>query len=384
MIKRLLLIFSLTLLLLTPSLVFAQTEPSPEIPVPVEQDVTINQEVQASITQILSQDVDQNDVPQMTFLALGDNGTTYTVNTADSYSTGLRYGLAVGNRVILQIIDNGDGSQTAYLGDVVRTKGLFIVALIFALITLLVGRGRGFFALIGFAITLAILFWFVFPMILAGHNPVAISVLAGIVMLAINLSLAHGLTRNTAVAFASCSLGVILAWLFSAAFVAIVKLSGLADETSVFLYWQVGNIAIPQGLLLAGIILGAVGVLDDVAITQCETIAELKAADPKLGGRELFTRGMRVGRHHIASTVNTLVLAYAGASLPLLLIFMADQSVSLWRFLNTEAVAEEIVRTLGGTCALVLTVPVASLLAAWVWSHAKKSALRGFTEHEHE
>ncbi len=384
MIKRILLTLALGLLLLTPGLALAQTETSPEVPVPVDQNITINLEVQAAVTQIISQGPDANNVPQMTFTALGDDGATYTVNTGDSLSTGLRYGIAVGDRVILQIIDNGDGSQTAYLGDVVRTKGLFLVALIFALITLFVGRGRGFFALIGFAITLAILFWFVFPMILAGHNPVMISVLAGIVMLAINLSLAHGLTRNTAVAFASCSLGVILAWLFSALFVTIVKLSGLADETSVFLYWQVGNIAIPQGLLLAGIILGAVGVLDDVAITQCETIAELKAADHKLGGRELFTRGMRVGRHHIASTVNTLVLAYAGASLPLLLIFMADHSVSLWRFLNTEAVAEEIVRTLGGTCALVLTVPVASLLAAWVWSHAKKSALRGFTEHEHE
>ncbi len=384
MLKRLLLALSLGLALLTPSLALAQAIPSPEIPVAADQNVTINQEVQAAVTQIISQGTDANNVPQMTFTALGDNGTTYTVNTGDSLSTGLRFGIAVGDRVILQIIDNGDGSQTAYLGDMVRTKGLFLVALVFALVTLLVGRGRGFFALIGFAITLGLLFWFVFPMILAGHNPVMISVLAGIVMLAINLSLAHGLTRNTAVAFASCSLGVILAWLFSALFVTIVKLSGLADETSVFLYWQVGNVTIPQGLLLAGIILGAVGVLDDVAITQCETIAELKAADPKLGGRELFTRGMRVGRHHIASTVNTLVLAYAGASLPLLLIFMADHTVSLWRFINTEAVAEEIVRTLGGTCALVLTVPVASLLAAWVWSHAKKSSLRGFTEHEHE
>lgn len=384
MLKRLLLVLTISLALFTPSLVSAQTLPSPEIPVVADQNVIINQEVQAVVTQIVSQDVDANNVPQMTFTALGDNGTNYTVNTADSLSTGLRFGIAVGDRVILQIIDNGDGSQTAYLGDMVRTKGLLLVALVFAFITLLVGRGRGFFALIGFAITLGLLFWFVFPMILAGHNPVMISVLAGIVMLAINLSLAHGLTRNTIVAFASCSLGVILAWLFSAFFVTIVKLSGLADETSVFLYWQIGSISIPQGLLLAGVILGAVGVLDDVAITQCETIAELKAADPTLGGRELFTRGMRVGQHHIASTVNTLVLAYAGASLPLLLIFMADHTVSLWRFLNTEAVAEEIVRTLGGTCALVLTVPVASLLAAWVWSHAKKSSLRGFTEHEHE
>ncbi len=383
MFKKILLAISFSLLLLSPSLVFAQTAPSPEVP-SADPSGTINNEVKATITQIISQSQDNNGVPQITFAALGDDGHNYTVNTGDSLSTGLRYSLKAGDRVILQIIDNGDGSQTAYLGDVVRTKGLFLVALVFALVTLLVGRGRGFAALVGFGVTLAILFWFVFPMILAGHDPVMISVLAGIVMLAINLSLAHGLTRSTGVAFASCSLGVVLSWAFAALFVFVAKLSGLADEQSVFLYWQVGGISVPQGILLAGIILGAVGVLDDVAITQCETIAELKAADPKLGGRELFSRGMRVGRHHIASTVNTLVLAYAGASLPLFLIFMADHSVSLSRFLNTEAVAEEIVRTLGGTCALVLTVPVASLLAALVWSRAKKSSLHGFTEHEHD
>jgi uncharacterized membrane protein len=376
MLKHLLLTLSLAVLLCIPAAAFAQ---------PADADVTAsNREVTATVMNVVREAPDENGVPQMTFTAVGPDGETFTVDTGNSLSTGLRFELNKGERVILQIIDNGDGTNTAYLSDVVRLKGIILIAIIFAAITMLVGRRRGFLALIGFVATLGILFWFVFPAMLAGNNPVLIAVVAGIIMLAVNLSLAHGFTRNTAVAFASCSFGVILAWLFSALFVYIARLSGLSDEQSVFLYWQIGGVSVPQGLLLAGIILGATGVLDDVAITQCETIAELKAADPKLGGRQLFVRGMRVGRHHIASTVNTLVLAYAGASLPLFLIFMADHSISLWRFLNTEMVAEEIVRTLGGTCALVLTVPVASLLAAWVWSKAKKESLHGFTAHEHE
>lgn len=368
MLKKLLFSFFTVIAFAAPTMSFAQ-----------DLEAGVSREVRGTVI-----GVNIGDEGQVGLFVQGDNGKQYDVDPSLSHSEGLHYEIEQNDRVILQIIKNMDGSVTAYLSDVVRTKALVWILVIFAAITLLVGRARGAMALVGFAITLGILFWFVFPRMLAGDSPVMIAVVAGIVILAINLSLAHGLTRNTGVALLSTSVGVIMAWVFSALFVHLAQLSGLSSEESVYLFWQTGAISIPEGLLLAGIIIGAVGVLDDVAITQCETVAELRAANPSLRGKELYMRAMRVGRHHIASTVNTLVLAYVGAALPLFLIFMSNSSVSLSRFVNTEAVAEEIIRTLAGTSALVLTVPIATFLAAWVWSRANTQAAQEFVHHEHD
>lgn len=333
-----------------------------------------------SITPITTED----GLTQYTMIAKGDDDATYDVSTAMSFSEGMHYRLKPGDRVILAVIDNIDGTSTAYLSDAVRSKGILWAFIIFAAVILAVGLRRGLYALAGFALTMGILVWFVFPQVLAGNSPVVVAIIAGIAILAVNLFLSHGFTRNATIALGSTSVGVILAWVIGALFVSISKLSGFSSEEAVFLYWQVGGVTLPEGLLLAGIILGTVGVLDDVAITQCETVAELKAANPEFTSRQLFVRAMRVGRHHIASTVNTLVLAYAGSSLPLFLIFRADDTVSFWRFINTEAVAEEIVRTLAGTTALVLIVPLATTLAAFVWGRSSVEGRAAYVHNEHD
>ncbi len=342
-----------------------------------------SRDVVATVQSVTSANTDDG-MTQYILTARGDDGVTYTVHTAMSFSEGMHYTLTPGDRVILAVIENTDGTATAYLSDAVRGKGILWAFVIFAGVTIAVGRWRGVYALAGFALTIGILVWFVFPHVLGGSNPVLIAIIAGVAILAVNLFLSHGFTRNATIALASTTVGVVLAWAVGALFVYMTKLSGLSAEESVFLYWQVGGVTAPAGLLLAGIILGTVGVLDDVAITQCETIAELKAANPELGSRTLFLRAMRVGRHHIASTVNTLVLAYAGSALPLFLIFRADDSVSFWRFINTEAVAEEIVRTLAGTTALVLIVPLATFLAAWVWGRTSVEGRAAYVHGEHD
>lgn len=321
---------------------------------------------------------------QYVLIARGDDGVTYSVNTALSFSEGVHYAITPGDRVILSVIDNLDGTATAYLADAVRDKGIVLAFIFFAVVTVAVGLRRGVYALVGFAATLGILAWFVFPQILGGTHPVVVATVAGVAILAVNLYLSHGITRSTTIALMSTTVGVLLAWGFGALFVSMTKLSGFSAEEAVFLYWQVGGVTAPTGLLLAGIILGTVGVLDDVAITQCETVAELKAANPSFTFRELFSRAMRVGRHHIASTVNTLVLAYAGSALPLFLIFRANVDVSFWRFINTEAVAEEIVRTLAGTTALVLIVPLATFFAAMVWGKASVLDRAAYVHEEHD
>ncbi len=323
-----------------------------------------SQNVQAVVTEV-EKDWTVNGKRQMIFDAKTQDGATYRVDTTQGYVEGLRYDVKEGTRVLLEVNSGDDGTQ-AYLADVVRTDGLLVIFLAFCLLTVAVGYWRGFAALIGLGLTLGVLFGFVFPRILAGDNPLLITAAGGVVILAVNMHLSHGFSRRTFVAFLSTLGGFFLALIASVAFVRLAHLSGLASEEANFLFWRFGSSTYPQGILLAAILLGALGVLDDITVTQTETVAELKHADPSLSAKELYVRAMRVGRHHIASTVNTLILAYVGASMPLFLLFLSTPGMTFTQFLNTEQVAEEIVRTLAGTAALVLTVPLSTWLAALV------------------
>jgi uncharacterized membrane protein len=267
--------------------------------------------------------------------------------------------------VYLQVLERGGEVIDVFLVDVVRIGSLIFIILLFSAFVIAVGLNRGVLALFGLFVTMIILFAGVLPAILSGWDPVLATVLGGVLILAVNMHLAHGFNDRTFIAFLATVFGLILALIFSYMFVAIAKLSGFASEDVILLYFQSEYTQVPSGILLAGIILGAVGVLDDIAINQSETISELLDTDPKMTQAELFSKTMRVGRHHIASTVNTLVLAYAGVALPILLLFLMTKDVGMWRFINDELIAEEIVRTMAGTSALVLTVPFATYLSAW-------------------
>lgn len=320
--------------------------------------------VQAVVTHV-QKDWTVDGKRQMIFDVKTRDGEVYQVDTTQGYVEGLRYDIKEGTQVLLEINKGEDGTQ-AYLADVVRTDGLLLIFLLFCALTIAVGYWRGLFALVGLGLTLGVLFGFVFPRILAGGNPVLITAAGGVIILAVNMHLSHGFSRRTFVAFLSTLGGFFLALLASVLFVKLAHLSGLASEEANFLFWRFGSSTYPQGILLAAILLGALGVLDDITVTQTETVAELKHANPNFTAQELYARAMRVGRHHIASTVNTLVLAYVGASLPLFLLFLSTPGLTFGQFLNTEQVAEEIVRTLAGTAALVLTVPLSTWLAALV------------------
>jgi len=300
-----------------------------------------------------------------------ENGEIYYIDTADSLLEGLRYRIKKGTGVYLQIVPTMDGGEEAHLLDIDRTKALIWMFIAFAILAIVVGLWRGFFAIIGLTLTIIILVLWVLPQILGGADPVITTVLAAIVILAINMHLSHGFSKSTLLAFSSTVIGLLLAVIFAKVFVYFGNLSGLATEEAAFVYWNgSGNIA-PQGVLLAGIIIGASGVLDDIAITQNEAIHEIRDANDQLSKKELFVRAMRLGRHHIASTVNTLVLAYVGVALPVMLLFLAS-TVGFNQFINTEMIAEEIVRTLAGTAALILTVPIATWLATYSHKPAHK------------
>jgi uncharacterized membrane protein len=326
------------------------------------QDTT---EVQATVES--AQSVLQPDgTSHLVITARGDDEKSYTIDTFESHPNGIGYALENGDRISIQTIIYPDGTTQSFFGDVWRTQGLWLIAFLFVVVAIAIGRKRGFFAVIGLFLTLGILFRFIYPQILAGVSPVVVTALGCLMILAVNMFLSHGVNRRTALAFLSTAIGLGLAVISGTWFVELLQLSGMGTEDEMQLAAATALQVIPHGVILAGVILGATGVLDDIAITQTETVAELAEADPNLSRKELFTRAMRIGRHHIASTVNTLVLAYAGAATPLLLLVLFyKEDISFVRFLNSEAIVEEIVQTAAGTIALMLTVPVATWVATY-------------------
>ncbi|MGD8735434.1 MAG: YibE/F family protein [Anaerolineae bacterium] len=216
----------------------------------------------------------------------------------------------------------------------------------------------------GMGFSLVVIIAFIVPQILNGMNPVVIAILGSVVMMGVSLYLVYGWRAKTHVAVAGLFFSLVLTGILSAWLVGWARLSGFGAEEAGFL--QLAGIQLDtQGLLLAGIIIGTLGALDDIAIGQASSIFELSKADPTQRWPSLFRSGMIIGRDHIAAMVNTLLLAYVGAALPLLLLF-AVNAEPLSITLNREIIAEEIVRTLVGSLGLLAGVPLTSLIAALV------------------
>ncbi|MET8269958.1 YibE/F family protein [Streptomyces sp. NPDC005096] len=250
--------------------------------------------------------------------------------------------------------------------DVDRKVPMALLAGIFALAVVLVGRLRGVMALIALAVSFAVLTLFILPAILQGSNPLLVAVVGASAIMLIALYMCHGLTARTSVAVIGTLISLLLIGLLGSLFIDWASLTGNTDDSTGLIHGLYPHIDM-SGLLLAGVIIGSLGVLDDVTVTQTSAVWELYQADPTMGARKLYRAGIRIGRDHIASVVNTLVLAYAGAALPLLLLFSIAQS-SVGTVANSELVAEEIVRTLVGSIGLVASVPVTTVLAALVVS----------------
>lgn len=250
--------------------------------------------------------------------------------------------------------------------DVDRGFPMALLAGIFALVVVLVGRMRGVMALISLAISFAVLTLFILPAILQGSNPLVVAVVGASAIMLIALYMCHGVTARTSVAVLGTLISLLLIGLLGSLFIGWASLSGNTDDNTGLIHGLYPEIDM-SGLLLAGVIIGSLGVLDDVTVTQTSAVWELHQADPDMGPRALYRSAIRIGRDHIASVVNTLVLAYAGAALPLLLLFSIAQS-SVGTVANSELVAEEIVRTLVGSIGLVASVPVTTALAALVVS----------------
>jgi uncharacterized membrane protein len=287
-----------------------------------------------------------------------EQGDTFdTVTGDDSYRN-------VGQGVVLFRGDDPSlPSEALYqLADIQRGVPLIALASIFVFAVLALGRLRGALAVVGLVVSLVVLIKFLVPALLAGNPPVLTAVIgAGAVMLVV-LLLAHGPTVRTATAIVGTAAALVLTIVLATLFVELAGLSGLTSDEAAYVEATFGDVDL-RGLLLAGIVIGALGILDDVTVTQVSTVYELRAADPLMPRRRLYTAALRVGRDHIASVINTLLLAYAGASMPLLVIF-STSGAGLGETLTNGVVAEEVVRTLVGSVGLVAAVPITTALAA--------------------
>ncbi len=254
-----------------------------------------------------------------------------------------------------------------YISSFVRRNDLLVLFAIFILLAVVIGGLRGVASLAGLAISFLVVLKFLIPQISAGYDPVLISILSSLIIIPATFYLSHGLNKKTTAAIVGTLVSLIITGLLAYYFVSSANITGYASDEAGFLK-AVGIVDVNmQALVLAGIIIGLLGVLDDITVAQSAVVEQIYSANKDLGKQEIFKRSMQVGKDHIASMVNTLVLVYAGASLPLLLLFTSDPQ-PITQLVNYELLAEEITRMLLGSIGLILAVPVTTAIAAFWFS----------------
>ena len=292
-----------------------------------------------------------------------DAGDRVSFETADPSSA---EGLETGDKILLTRSPDPEGGNDYFFADFQRGVPLVVLGIMFAVLVVALSRWRGLAALAGLALSLLLLVKFILPAILQGESPVLVSIVGSSAIMFVTLYLAHGWNVRTTSAVIGTLISLGLTGVLALIFVSASRFTGLGSEEATFLQVSAEQVNL-EGLILGGIIIGTLGVLDDVTVTQSSAVWEIHRANPSYKVRELYNSAVQIGRDHIASTVNTLVLAYAGASLPLLILFTLS-SRPLGQLVATEVVAEEIVRTLVGSIGLVASVPITTLLTAAVVS----------------
>jgi len=297
-------------------------------------------------------------------------GRTIAVENGDLPTTYLqRY--KVGDQLVLTYSRNFQGNDVYYITDYVRRDGLLLLFLIFVGVVILIGRWYGLTSLIGMAVSFLVIFKFILPQISSGRDPITVAISGSLFMVPVTFYLSHGINKKTTIAIIGTILSLVVTGILASLFVEITRLTGFVSEEANYLQvFQPGVINI-KGLLLAGIIIGGFGGFYDITVSQSAIVAELKNASRHSTFVDLYSRAMKVGHDHIASMVNTLVLVYTGAALPLLLLFINNPR-PFSEVINYEIIAEEIVRTLVASIGLVLAVPITTLLAAFIFARTSE------------
>lgn len=270
----------------------------------------------------------------------------------------------VGDRIIVSYVGDAPEGERYAFQDFDRGPPLLTLTVLFAVGVLLLSRWRGIGSLVSLAATLVLIAVFTLPAIMEGASPLLVAIVTAAASMVVTLYLSHGFTVRTTVAMLGTLVSLVLIGGIGWVFTTVVRFTGQVDEGSQYIATIAAQVDL-RGLLLAGLVIGALGVLDDVTVTQTWAVWELADVDPDATARGLFVRAMRIGRSHVASTVNTLVLAYVGATLPLMLVFSALQ-LPFGVAVSQEVVAQEVVRGLVGGLGIIAAVPVTTAIAALV------------------
>jgi uncharacterized membrane protein len=298
-----------------------------------------------------------------------DNGRTATLDLGPVTATSA---LEPGDRVRVQ----PNGAGYGYV-DVDRRAPMIWLAVALGVLAVLVARWRGLLALLGVALSIVLVVTFLVPAILAGSDPVLVSLVAALAVMFVTLLLTYGPGAQSLAAALGIGLSLLLAAIVGHAIVGEAHLDGRTGEL------PISTLGVSlQGVVLAGMVIGVLGVLTDMAVSQASAVTALREANPGLGARELYRGAFSVGRDHLAATIHTLVLAYVGAALPLILV-LRDSHVGFADAVNGQLVAEPVVATLVGAIALVAAVPLTTALAALLVARVPTQALAMHHGHAH-
>ncbi len=282
------------------------------------------------------------------------HGQLYTISNDEK--------LTEGQSVIVSSSDGPEG-LVYNVYDVDRSTPLLLLCGLFIGIVVWLTRKRGVGAIIGLAITLATLTYLIVPLVVKGYSPTLVSLGGALIIASTSLFLAHGFKKTTFLAWVSTIATLLIATGLAALSIYVLRMTGSASEETLYLTMGGFEHIELKGLLLGGMIIGTLGVLDDVTTAQVSAVVELKNANKNITKKQLMHHAMQIGKEHILAVVNTLILAYAGGSLPLFIIFTVTGDIPVWVLLNGEMLVEEIVRTLVGSIALILAVPITTILA---------------------
>lgn len=320
-----------------------------------------NQAIEGEIIKIIKETKNY----QQLEIVIGDK--TIKVENGKQAQTGFKP-YRVKDKVILKQTQTPAGKRY-FISDYVRRDSLLILFILFVVTVILVAKKRGVASLLAMLVSFTVIFGYILPNLASGQDPISVAVAGSLVIVPVTFLISHGFNRKTMVAIVATFLSLMITGVLAVLFVDLARLTGFSSDEAAFLHLaEKGTLQI-KGLLLAGIIIGVLGVLDDVTISQSAIVFQLKKTNPNLNFSQLFKRTMEVGHDHISSMVNTLVLVYAGASLPLLLLFINNPQ-PLAQVINYEMIAEEIVRTLVASIGLVISVPITTLLASYTASNS--------------
>jgi len=291
-------------------------------------------------------------------------GQTYEMEYGKYQLLSDNYKLKVGDKVLVNLESMGDGSYGIYFIDHVRTNVLLILLLIFIITGIAMSGWKGVNSMISMALSILVILMYIIPKIIAGKDPIVVSLIGAFIFLAISQYLVFGWTLKTHIALAGITFAVVITGLLSVLFINWARLNGAGDESAMYLI-QLGDGLDIKKLLIAGIFIGTLGVMDDLVIGQTSAVIELYRSNPDMNFSRRFKSAMEIGQDHVGATVNTLILAYLGATLSMIVLYTMS-SVDLGVLVNINYIAEEIVRSLVGTIGLFLAVPFTTLVACWV------------------